>query len=267
MKKFILKADIKGLEKQIPQAERDLKMLTNRGKLELLLADDELIGILKERWIAAEVAKRLDYPIFMAVSERGGKDNSGDYEYVVDEHGSLNHLTFCQRGKQPVYSNTGFRVINSKQVQPNRVIFEDNRLAISNPNDALQIRYGDTLINGKGRGTLGRAAPYLFDESAVPDNHVTILRSPDLDPVYLSLYLNSAAGQMQVEMYQRGTSGQLELYPFDIRRFLVWPAPESFQKELRRIHDKAASAERESRQLLEQAKARVEQLIEEAAQA
>lgn len=55
--------------------------------------------------------------------------------------------------------------------------------------------------------------------------------------------LSSAAGQMQVEMYQRGTSGQLELYPFDIRRFLVWPAPESFQKELRRIHDKAASAD------------------------
>jgi type I restriction enzyme M protein len=48
-----------------------------------------LIGALKERWIAAEVAKQLDYPIFMAVSERGGKDNSGDYKYVVDEQGSL----------------------------------------------------------------------------------------------------------------------------------------------------------------------------------
>jgi type I restriction enzyme M protein len=35
------------------------------------------------------VAKRLDYPIFMAVSERGGKNNSGDYEYVVDKAGSL----------------------------------------------------------------------------------------------------------------------------------------------------------------------------------
>lgn len=84
-----LKAEIKALEKQIPQAQRELKMLTNRGKLELILADDELIGALKERWIAAEVAKRLDYPIFMAVSERGGKDNSGDYEYLIDEEGSL----------------------------------------------------------------------------------------------------------------------------------------------------------------------------------
>jgi type I restriction enzyme M protein len=84
-----LKAEIKALERQIPQAERELKMLTNRGKLELILEDEDLIGTLKERWIAAEVAKRLDYPIFMAVSERGGKSNSGDYDYSIDEDGSL----------------------------------------------------------------------------------------------------------------------------------------------------------------------------------
>jgi type I restriction enzyme M protein len=80
---------IKVLDRQIPQAETALKLLSNRGKLQLLLADDDLIGTLKERWIAAEVAKQLDYPIFMAVSERGGKDNSGDYKYLLDEQGSL----------------------------------------------------------------------------------------------------------------------------------------------------------------------------------
>jgi type I restriction enzyme M protein len=84
-----LKAEIKALDKQIPQAETALQLLSNRGKLQLVLADDELIGTLKERWIAAEVAKQLDYPIFMAVSERGGKDNSGDYKHLLDEHGSL----------------------------------------------------------------------------------------------------------------------------------------------------------------------------------
>ncbi|MFZ4701282.1 MAG: N-6 DNA methylase [Candidatus Methylumidiphilus sp.] len=85
----VLKAEIKALEKQVPQAERELKQCSNRGKLELVLADPDLIGTLKEHWIAAEVAKRLDYPIFMAVSERGGKDNSGDYRYMQDENGSL----------------------------------------------------------------------------------------------------------------------------------------------------------------------------------
>ncbi|WP_138677372.1 hypothetical protein [Candidatus Accumulibacter phosphatis] len=178
----------------------------------------------------------------------------------------VNHLEFCQRGKQPVYAKTGLPVINSKHVQPNRVILEGNRFALANPVDDLQIRAGDTLINGTGRGTIGRAAPYISDTPAVADNHVTILRSSSLDPAYLSLYLNSAAGQMQVEMHQRGTSGQLELYPFDIRKFLVWPAPGELQRDLRDLYDKATKAERESKRLLDQAKTRVEQLIEAAVQ-
>jgi type I restriction enzyme M protein len=176
-------------------------------------------------------------------------------------------LNFCQRGKQPHDTDKGWPVINSKHVQNNRVVFEDNRSAILNNGNDPQIRYGDILMNGTGRGTLGRVAPYLTENPAIPDNHVTTLRSPTLDPAYLSFYLNSPAGQLQVEMHQRGTSGQLELYPFDIRKFLVWVAPESFQAEIRKLYDQAAESERQSRELLEQAKARVEQLIEEAAEA
>lgn len=64
-------------------------MLTNKGKLTLILEDMELITTLKERWIDTETAKQLDYPIFMAVSERGGKNNSGDYEHLLDDDGNF----------------------------------------------------------------------------------------------------------------------------------------------------------------------------------
>lgn len=84
-----IKDTIKSLEAAIPNAEYDLKKLTNRGKLQILLTDDEMVGTLKERWIDAEVSKKLDYPIFMAVSEKGGKNNSGDYEYRTDEDGNF----------------------------------------------------------------------------------------------------------------------------------------------------------------------------------
>ena len=174
-------------------------------------------------------------------------------------------LTFCQRGKQPAYSQHGLPVVNSKHVQPNKVVLEGNRTASVSADTNLRIRQSDILMNGTGRGTLGRVAPYLSAEEAIPDNHVTILRSPTLDPAYLSFYLNSLAGKLQVEMHQRGTSGQLELYPFDIRKFLVWVAPDSFQKEIRNLYDQAAASERRSKELLDQAKTRVEQLIEEAA--
>jgi type I restriction enzyme M protein len=84
-----VKATIKYLENEIITSEYEFKLLTNRGKIELMLSDDDLMGTLKDRWIDSEVAKRLDYPIFMAVSERGGKNNSGDYEYLTDEQGNF----------------------------------------------------------------------------------------------------------------------------------------------------------------------------------
>ena len=80
---------IHSLETALAQAEYEKKLLSFKGKLSLILEDDDMIGTLKERWIDAEVARQLDYPIFMAVSERGGKNNSGDYEYRVDENGNL----------------------------------------------------------------------------------------------------------------------------------------------------------------------------------
>ena len=173
-------------------------------------------------------------------------------------------LKCCQRGKQPIYTEHGLPVLNSKHILENKITLEGNRRSKSRPS-GLEIQYGDVLINGTGRGTIGRAAPYLVSEHhAVPDNHVTILRSPTVDPAYLSFFLNSLVGRLQVEKHQRGSSGQLELYPFDIRKFLIWEAPQSFQSEIRRLYDCATECARGSRDLLEEAKARVEQLIEEA---
>ena len=65
------------LEKDIPQAEYDKNLLTTKGKLSLILADDDLLQKLSDRFIDAEVAKRLDYPIFMAIADDIGYDATG----------------------------------------------------------------------------------------------------------------------------------------------------------------------------------------------
>lgn len=84
-----LKSEIKAYNYAIPLAEEEKLLLTNKGKLQLLLKNEDSILKLRNRFIDAEVAKQLDYPIFMAVSEKGGKDNSGNYEYLTDEKGII----------------------------------------------------------------------------------------------------------------------------------------------------------------------------------
>ncbi|MGV8073773.1 MAG: hypothetical protein AB2L11_04340 [Syntrophobacteraceae bacterium] len=97
-------------------------------------------------------------------------------------------------------------------------------------------------------------------------SHVKIQRSQDMHPVFIPLYINSAAGQLQVKMHQRGSSGQLGLYSFAIRAFLICSAPQALQRTLRSLIDQAFEAKRESKDLPHQAKTRVEQLIEETMQ-
>ncbi|MFA6287284.1 MAG: restriction endonuclease subunit S [Opitutaceae bacterium] len=145
-------------------------------------------------------------------------------------------LAFCERGEQPIYDEIGLPVINSKHVQVGKVLLsDDNRLGIVDE-DSPQIHKGDVLINGTGVGTIGRVAPYMHDTDALPDNHVTILRAhtdSGFDPLFLSIQLGGSVGQLQSEQHTRGSSGQVELYPQDIRKFWVWRGSPAFQTAVR----------------------------------
>ncbi|WP_292851108.1 hypothetical protein [Nostoc sp. NMS8] len=96
----------------------------------------------------------------------------------------------------------------------------------------------------------------------MPDNHVTILRTDLLDPVYLSIYLNSVIGKLFVEKHFKGSSGQIELYPNEIAQFQIWDAPDSVQQKIRSKIEVSHQKREQSKQLLEIAKTGVERAIE-----
>ena len=176
------------------------------------------------------------------------------------ELGSI--LSINARGRQPLYDHAGLPVINSKHVRSHRVILEDNRTAteIGSP---VVIQTGDVLLNGTGVGTIGRVAPYLHESRALPDNHVTVLRTDVVDPVYLAVFLNSPLGQWQIERRIKGSSGQIELYPTDIGRIVIWDAPDEVQQAVREAILSAFDEERRANELLEAAKRTVEIAIED----
>ena len=166
------------------------------------------------------------------------------------------------RGRQPDYADKGLPVINSKHVRTNRVVLSDNRTAIEMGSPVI-VEEGDVLVNGTGVGTIGRSAPFLHDQRALPDNHVTVLRSPHVDPVYLAVFLNSPLGQWQIERHIKGSSGQIELYPRDIAKIVFWDAPADIQTTVRNAVLSAFTEECRAQELLEFAKRAVEIAIED----
>lgn len=74
---------------------------------------------------------------------------------------------------------------------------------------------------------MGKVDVYERDEDAIVDGHVTIIRVNPLyyDPYFVAYYLRSYLGQVQIEKWFSGSSGQIELQPDEIRQFIL-PAPD-----------------------------------------
>jgi len=65
-------------QKGIGRSRRKLASRSVKGRVKYLLDDEKMLSRYREAWLSDRAAEELDYPIFFAVSEKGGKDNSGE---------------------------------------------------------------------------------------------------------------------------------------------------------------------------------------------
>ena len=176
---------------------------------------------------------------------------------------------YNRRGLQPIYVQNGeVDVVNSQHLGSKHIHYEGLQKTIAASFAATakgHIQQDDLLIYTTG-AYIGRTNVYLSDGPALVSNHVNILRlRSGIDAAYMALIFQSMVGQLQTQKHSRG-SAQAELYPSDIDRFVVPLLDGDKQRAIGDLLRKSLVKQQESQKLLEQAKARVEQLIEEAVQ-
>jgi type I restriction enzyme M protein len=89
--------------------------------------------------------------------------------------------------------------------------------------DEVKLKKGDILLSSTGDGTLGKAAVWDLESSAVADGHITIIR-PDssvVDPYFLADYLRAGFGQDQIQRLYTGSTGLIELTAEHVDRIVV----------------------------------------------
>jgi restriction endonuclease S subunit len=177
---------------------------------------------------------------------------------------------YNRRGIQPVYADDATHaVVNSQHLGPKHINYEGLQKTtehIFNASPEAHIQPEDLLIYTTG-AYIGRTNVYLDEAPAFASNHVNILRlSPEIDHAYMAMVFQSIIGQFQTLKHSRG-SAQAELYPADIDKFMVPLLPPDQQQEIGNLVRESLTKQRESAQLLNQVKSRVEQLIEEAVRA
>lgn len=182
----------------------------------------------------------------------------------------IGYLVSCnRRGLQPKYVENGeIDVINSKHITSTHLKYDNfEKTTVDDFKSSIvaQVQEGDVLIYTTG-AYVGLTNVYLSNKPALASNHVNILRLKDseIDSTYIALVLNTTIGKLQTEKHIRG-SAQAELYPNDISKFIVPLLSKEKMTEIGNLVRSSLKASQQSKQLLEEAKNRVEQLIEAAA--
>jgi restriction endonuclease S subunit len=171
----------------------------------------------------------------------------------------------AHRGAQPLYIEGGkVVVVNSQHLGRSLVNVEGCERTDEhdfNDNPKAHLRENDVLIYATG-AYVGRTNVWLESMKAMASNHVTIVRpKKECDPRYLAVYLNSPLGILQADSWATG-SAQRELYPEEISNFTVYLPSPSFQQKIAELVTAAYEARAKAKKLLEDAKRRVEELIE-----
>lgn len=127
----------------------------------------------------------------------------------------------------------------------------------------FHLRPDDVLVSSIGFGSIGKVQVFDHEGDFGTVSEVTVIRQSRFNPYYLTAFLRSHAGQMQIERFITGATGQLHLYPRDVKGIFVPALDEAKQKEFETLALTARSARRRARDLLDRAKRAVEIAIEE----
>lgn len=194
------------------------------------------------------------------------------FQSLADEHGyevaTLDDLCDIFRGKTAdLYVSSGIPIIKVRNVTGEGIAWETTSFVLREffeSHSECHLKPQDILLTSTGLGTIGRVDIIERDIPCMTDGHVSILRVKDpnrISPRYLLYYLRSIFGQMQMERYTVGSTGQTELNRSDVKRIIIiFPKTVPAQEELIKagyvMEEAALKAREEYRESLSLAKVR-----------
>lgn len=154
--------------------------------------------------------------------------------YGVDTIGDLVSRDICKiiKGKTAKrYMNVsqGIPIIKVRNVTNEGINWNTDHILRSffDENQKSHLRKNDVLIASTGVGSIGRVSIMDKDLECMTDGHISTIRILDknkISPNYLVHYLRSVFGQMQIERYTVGCTGQTELNDCDINLIrIIYP--------------------------------------------
>ena len=274
IKEFVIPAkefpDVASLMNKALQKREDSELLYSQAE-GLLLKElglenfEEEVGLWSVVQLSeAQAAGRIDSEYFQP-----------KYERVVERIKNQKHATieevsaFVGHATQSPYDERGSIAVLAQKHMKRDLHIEVNGFDNFTTDDLIKkndkkyvLKKGDILISSAGEPGLTSVWTGERGQKVIPGSFVTVVRlKGDIDPLYLGVFLNTPAGKLQFERDYTG-SVQQYVYPSKIKNILVPILPEKMQQKIAELVRESHTARAKSRELLEAAKRKVEELIE-----
>lgn len=183
----------------------------------------------------------------------------------------LSSLFKIIRGTSPSsYIENGVPVIKTKNIRLPEIDRERISDCVKSAKDFTPIQENDLLLASMGVGSLGRMSfIHLLEKEYIVDGTIRILRKKNDAPANYEiptlLFLSSKAGQELIYRGIVGSTGIISLPDDFLSKIPIPKFSDELALKVSEMVKKSMIARKQSKDLLVQAKNRVEQLIEEAA--
>lgn len=173
-------------------------------------------------------------------------------------------ISSAARGQAPEYRPDGkipvVRTVNVRELEFSEVRQEYVTEDFFYRAEKGRVARNDIVITSTGVGTLGRSFCNIVGGAYFADGHITVLKpAKDADVSFITAVLQSRMGRLQFERWQRGSSGQIEIYPEDIGNVLIPMMPPQQRKVIAGLWKEAVLSVHKSARLYPEAE---EELLE-----
>ena len=188
---------------------------------------------------------------------------------VARAHGGkpLGELVTVKKGLEPgadAYEDEGKLFIRVSSISKHELIDKDQKYISQKLYEELKKEYepkkGEILLTKDA----SPGVAYALDtnvEGIISSGILRLKLKEEINPDYLALCINSVVGQMQVER-DAGGSVIAHWKPEQVKNMLVPILPKATQEKIAELVQESHIARKKAKELLEEAKRKVEELIE-----
>jgi len=210
---------------------------------------------------------RMDTYFFMPKFDIGLSKLKGKYKLksVLELSRDVTTGQYCN---EYIDKKTGIPYIRGTDTS-NATINEDNLMYVDNPknNGSKKAKEGDVVTTRVGTIGLVARIPRELEGCIISDNLIRIRlpKKSEISSYYLTMYLNSPFGKDLMISYSRG-SVQQRLNQETLKEIPIPIVSNSLQVKIERLLVESWEKRKKAKQLLEQAKHKVEEMIEKEAE-